>query len=139
LWEEGIASQEKYLETSGIDDGVWVFIYLVLVPYSVCRIVSGYSFFLDCACTGQFTICVHRSLRKITHNSFTTDIGSRLRSTSIVWYVSRGPLFSLFLAFVFAEKDHPSCRCLFSFLQRTGFSLPRFSGKIMRYRYIKKP
>jgi hypothetical protein len=64
--------------------------------YSMCRIVSGYSFFLDCACTGQFTICVHRSLRKITRNSFTTDIGSRLRSTSIVWYVSRGPLFSLF-------------------------------------------
>jgi hypothetical protein len=24
LWEEGIGSREKYLETSGIDDGVWV-------------------------------------------------------------------------------------------------------------------
>jgi hypothetical protein len=46
LWEEGIGSREKYLETSGIDDRVWVFIYLILVAYSVCRIVSGYSFFL---------------------------------------------------------------------------------------------
>jgi hypothetical protein len=62
-----------------------------------------------------------------------------LRSTSIVWYVSRGPLFSLFLAFVFAEKDDCSCRCLFCFLQRTVHSLPRFSGKIMSYGYIKKP
>jgi hypothetical protein len=62
-----------------------------------------------------------------------------LRSTSIVRYVSRGPLFSLFLAFVFAEKDDRSCRCLFCFLQRTVLSLPRFSGKIMSYRYIKKP
>jgi len=105
--KRGSGSREKYLETSGIHDGVWVFIYLFLVAYSVCRIVSGYSFFLDSACTGQFTICVHRSLRKITHNSFTTDIGSRLRSTSIVWYVSRGTSLFPFPCFCVCRERWP--------------------------------
>jgi hypothetical protein len=62
-----------------------------------------------------------------------------LRSASIVWYASAGPLFSLFLAFVFAEKDDRSCRGLFCFLQRTIHNLSWFYGKIMSYRYIQEP
>jgi hypothetical protein len=105
--KRGSGSREKYLETSGIHDRVWVFIYSFSVGYSVCRIVSGYSFFLDSACTGQFSICVHRSLRKITHNSFMTDIGSRLRSTSIAWYVSRGTSLLPFPCFCVCRERWP--------------------------------
>ena len=37
-------------------------------------------------CTGEFTTCARKSLRKITLSSSMTDTGSLLRSISITWY-----------------------------------------------------